>query len=112
MVSPVDDRVSMPRLVPRPPAVPSYYCPGHDDRMARMKELVTVGLPLTESGPADLDHANADPECWCCGLRNPARAHLRKFGWEVRPAPSAVGGGIVEMYCPSCYAEWGWPDEL
>lgn len=75
--------------------------------------------------PAELDerikaHARrveADPEsrggaravCWCCGATCPSGSWVDNSGWYCRGINLAGWCGS-EIYCPECFAEWGWPD--
>jgi hypothetical protein len=50
------------------------------------------------------------PECWACGTVAPNRMPQR-FGWVCRPVRTAPGlKPETECFCPTCFAEWGWPD--
>lgn len=51
--------------------------------------------------------ANGWPTCWACG-RTCNVKHLKRDGWQVRPFLSRV----KEVYCPDCFARWGWGDDL
>lgn len=49
------------------------------------------------------------PHCWACGKDGPNQKALKGRGWKVRPAP-IPGTNQTEVYCPSCWSLWGWPD--
>jgi hypothetical protein len=46
--------------------------------------------------------------CWVCGKSGPYR-YLLKNGWYVREIP-LMSDKCREVYCPTCFAQWGWPD--
>lgn len=50
------------------------------------------------------------PHCWACGTVAPRFSSLHKIGWYVRYIKLTSGYVGAEMYCNSCFAEWGWPD--
>jgi len=45
--------------------------------------------------------------CWACGRSEWAK-RLRPGGWAVRAIESGKAR-YLEIYCPDCYAQWGWP---
>ena len=45
--------------------------------------------------------------CWACGSGTGYRNHIPP-GW-VKRAVRFSGQHFVEVYCPTCFAEWGWP---
>lgn len=49
------------------------------------------------------------PTCWACGKPSLIARYLQKHGWYIRPS-GAAGNRFFEVYCPECFAEWGWPD--
>jgi hypothetical protein len=49
------------------------------------------------------------PECWACGVTCPSGTRIAKAGWAKRVV-SVLAVELVEMYCPACFARWGWPD--
>lgn len=99
--------LSIVRLV-----IPSADAPGHEDRMRRNHLRYIFGLPITSDGPHDPDHACDMPECWGCGERAPVRTWVEKHGWQSRETLVYSGAAHKrrEIYCPECFAEWGWPD--
>lgn len=51
------------------------------------------------------------PRCWACGELAPRLTWNQLLGWVARPINLArCGNRAQEMYCPTCFAEWGWPD--
>lgn len=49
------------------------------------------------------------PECWACGAAAPRRARLLEIGWRSRTGRHGTKT-LTEVYCPGCFAAWGWPD--
>lgn len=47
--------------------------------------------------------------CWCCGAVPPRRSHVVKYGWEARWLVLYGAVKVREVYCPDCFAEFGWP---
>jgi len=48
------------------------------------------------------------PVCWACGKKSAATRFERQPGWMTRWI--AIGGvRHAEIYCPECFATWGWP---
>lgn len=48
-------------------------------------------------------------ECFACGDVCPRATHIGKVGWVSRKFGTQ---GLLETYCPACFAKWGWPPEL
>ena len=46
--------------------------------------------------------------CWCCGGRCPDGSRTDRAGWHSREITIA-SMPMVEVYCPGCFEEWGWP---
>lgn len=49
--------------------------------------------------------------CWACNRPGLNAKSLRKRGWRVRLTEVSGSVWVREMYCPACFAEWGWPPE-
>jgi hypothetical protein len=102
---PVDNRIAVAMV---PLTVPSASAPGHEDRMRRLDMRLHFGLSLTGEGHVGYlsDDGSA---CWCCGAVPPVSTWVAKHGWHVREIMTGCHRA-KEMYCPDCFAEWGWPD--
>ena len=51
------------------------------------------------------------PECWACGKECPTGNCLKWApGWVSRPLPTKPN--VMELYCPTCFREWGWPVDV
>ena len=48
------------------------------------------------------------PECWACGTACPTGTRVAAAGWRKRVVLT-LGIPLVELYCPVCFAQWGWP---
>jgi hypothetical protein len=49
--------------------------------------------------------------CWACGKPAGRKSHVNKIGWKVRHINlTAQSRPTNEVYCPECFARWGWPD--
>lgn len=59
--------------------------------------------------------ADPGPEparCWCCGRTpdNPRERRVGRLGWFTRRLWPGTNCECVEIYCPLCFARWGWHD--
>lgn len=50
----------------------------------------------------------APPECWACNAPCPLGTHVARAGGHRREIV-LTGALMVEVYCPGCFAVWGWP---
>lgn len=48
--------------------------------------------------------------CWGCHGRAPKPSHLGSVGWHARRVSLDGTRSQVEVYCPTCHAEHGWPE--
>ncbi|VTS08513.1 hypothetical protein [Tuwongella immobilis] len=48
-------------------------------------------------------------KCWCCGIPAPGTASRERRDWHAREFMKGICER--EIYCPACFAEWGWPPE-
>lgn len=65
-----------------------------------------LGLPSQPRGSGPRDK-KVYMRCMAC----PAKSHMcraKKDGWAVRPIPGH-GLRVKEVYCPRCFAKYGWP---
>lgn len=51
------------------------------------------------------------PECWACGKLAPQCSYVGRFGWRTR-AVQVEYYTMTEVYCPDCFARWGWPEPI
>lgn len=56
------------------------------------------------------DKRNVRAQCWCCGKLCKNKSYPKSEGWKTRPMPG--NGSVVECFCPMCFKEYGWGDEL
>lgn len=83
-------------------------------RIAGLAARAAAGLPLDGSGVEPDSQAEAKrPVCMACGKVCEVYTWATKYGWAVREmklqGDSAIS--IDEVYCPACFAQWGWPNE-
>lgn len=71
----------------------------HEDRIRREQERVEREEP-----------GGIEPvRCWSCPATTRDRVNLYVIGWRCRTLRK-VGCRIREVYCPDCFARWGWGD--
>lgn len=51
------------------------------------------------------------PVCWACGKPSPKHSKISTIGWQVREI-RIEHWTEREIYCPDCFAEWGWPEPM
>ncbi|VTS00531.1 unnamed protein product [Tuwongella immobilis] len=48
-------------------------------------------------------------QCWACDALAPPYRSADWARWHVRETSGYPR--LLEIYCPACFAEWGWPDD-
>lgn len=100
-----------------PAAADAFTAEEMEDRIARYAALIEAGQPLPLFGKEQPTDPNPirrflDTSCWACG-RVCSRKDANEEGWVSRR--DKHGGRdyhLTEIYCPECFAMWGWPDEF
>lgn len=96
--------------VPFTPAAHTAFTPAElEQRLELYRTRLAAGVPLTGTGAGredEPDDQRARAICFACGdQENGFLSSVR--GWKSR---RDAGSGVVEIYCPTCFHRWGWPD--
>jgi hypothetical protein len=83
---------------PLTPAACEAFDP--DELAARLDRLAEL------HARAEPPHGEGQTECFACG-KLVAGKYAAARGWKLRPFPP---WNFSEVYCPDCFAEWGWPE--
>lgn len=96
--------------VPFTPAAHDAFTPAElEQRLELFRARLAAGVPLTGTGgnrEAEPDDQRQRAVCFACGDRENGFLSSRR-GWKSK---RDAGTGVVEIYCPTCFHRWGWPD--
>lgn len=86
---------------PAYPAANEVFTP--EELAARIEKLAALHADAPDVGAI---------VCWACGRLAPLNsgysAHCQ--GWVSRTLDYLGWPTLKELYCPECFARWGWPD--